>query len=249
LDNITLNLGDCLDYLPSIETASVDAVITDPPYGQTAFDWDKPMDMKKWWPEIRRICKPTAMVIMFGAQPFVTDLINSNRKEFRYELIWCKTRGTGFLDANKRPLRAHENILFFSQRWRGPKNVRVCTYNPQWTWGKPYKASAGKDRAAHYGSVREVSRINCDGHRHPLSWQLVQNSNYHSKHPTKKPEDLMRWLIRSYTNPDDLILDSFMGSGTTGIAAIKENRRFIGCEKEPGYFEIAKDQILQAQEI
>lgn len=243
-----LKLGDCLDWLPSIPTGSVDAVITDPPYGTTNLEWDECIDLKRWWSEIRRICKPPSTVIVFGAQPFTTDLINSNRKEFRYELIWAKTRGVGFLDANKRPLRAHENILLFSQKWRGPKNAKLATYNPQFTPGKPYKRASTAVRSGHYGTYRELARDNPTGQRHPLSWQLIANCNAHSKHPTQKPLDLVRWLVLSYTNPGDLVVDPFMGSGTTGVACVQLGRRFIGMEKGSHFYQVACNEIAAAQE-
>lgn len=247
ITDIDLRLGDCLEHLSSIPSESVDAVITDPPYGTTAFAWDVPVDLSIWWREIHRICKPPSLVVTFSAQPFTTDLINSNRREFRYELIWCKTRGVGFLDANKRPLRAHENILIFSQRWRGPKNSKLTTYNPQYTPGKPYRRnSSGAIRSGHYGTYTEMKRGSEDGRRHPLSWQLVTSHSGPSKHPTQKPLELVRWLVLSYTNPGDLVVDPFMGSGPTGVACKQLGRRFIGMERDPHYYDVAQAEIAAA---
>lgn len=248
-DDLKLYLGDCLEILKDLPSESVDAVITDPPYGTTGLIWDKPVDLASWWEQIRRICKPTSMVVVFGAQPFTTDLINSNRREFRYELVWCKTRGVGFLDANKRPLRAHEDILVFSRRWRGPKNLKICTYNPQYLVGRPYKKSRGKgeSQSGHYGTYRTID-IQNDGRRHPLSWQLFSSAGRGSLHPTQKPLGLVRWLVLSYLNPGDLVLDPFMGSGTTGVACKLTGRRFIGIEMDPNYLEVARKRIDSAFE-
>ncbi|HAL17407.1 MAG TPA: hypothetical protein DCP32_11860 [Anaerolineaceae bacterium] len=144
--------GDCFEMMDQIEPQSVDAIITDPPYGTTALPWDQKLDLDAWWEAAGRVIKPSGVIVMFSAQPFTTDLINSNRKQFRYELIWRKSMASGFLDANRRPMRIHENIVVFSQHYRRSKDGKraATTYNPQFTLGKPYKKNQQKIQTAHY---------------------------------------------------------------------------------------------------
>lgn len=245
--SVQLYCGDCLEVLPTLQAGSVDAVVTDPPYGTTDIAWDKGHDWDTWWAEIERMLAPNSLTICFSAQPFTTDLINSNRRRFLYELIWCKTMGMGFLDANKRPLKAHENILVFGPSWYGQACRKLSTYNPQWNQGKPYVKARGEDKCAQYAKTHAATTEN-DGRRHPLDYITFSNGNNHSEHPTQKPVDLMAWLIRSYSNEGDTILDPFMGSGTTGVACVQTGRNFIGIEIDPMYFAIAQRRIAEAQQ-
>lgn len=247
-----LEKGDCLDVMKTLDAQSIDALIADPPYGTTKLEWDKPIDWLGWWQEVRRICKLNAPIILFSAQPFTTDLINSNRDIFRYEIIWNKTMGVGSYDANKRPLRAHENILVFCAKFRGRKNEKISTYNPQFTKGDSYVRKRRNDgtgrRAEHYNSssnpfMETVSK----GKRYPLSWINFSNGNNGSEHPTQKPLELMTWLVQTYSNPGETVLDCFMGSGMTGVACVKSERHFIGIEKSPDFFPIAERLIHQAE--
>lgn len=240
--------GDGYEVIESLSAGSVDAVITDPPYGTTALAWDKRMDYARFWAGVTRVVKETGIIAVFCAQPMMTDLINSNRKHFRYDLIWHKTTPVGFLDANRRPLRAHENIAIFCQKWRGAGNAKLSTYNPQFWYGKPYaKRAAGKERCAHYGTFKDVQRGSEDGRRHPISvLQYANRAGGRSWHPTAKPVELLRWLVATYTEPGELILDPFMGSGPTGVAAVELGRRFVGVEMEPGYHAIAEQRINEA---
>ncbi len=253
LENCILYLGDCLEVMKLLPDKSVDAVITDPPYGTTELKYDKlKIDWQVLWYELNRVLKQTGVMVIFSAQPFTTDLISSNRKQFRYELIWCKSQGTNWLDANMRPLSAHENILIFSKifRGRGKGNHKVTTYNPQFTNGKPYhKDDAGRIPAAHYGKSNAGHRVN-NGYRYPLTWQQFSNKKVDVVHihPSQKPFDLITWLINTYSNPDDTIFDPFMGSGTTGMACMQTGRNFIGCEIDPDYFKIAEKRIHDAQQ-
>lgn len=240
MDAWTIYSGDCFDRLPSLAPQSIDAVISDPPYGTTNIAWDKTVDWPRMWAELERIAKPTAPLIFFSAQPFTTDLINSCRRWFRYTLIWKKTRSVGWLDANRRPLRAHETIVVFSRVGRGG------TYNPQKTTGhKPYAGKREGTASVLYGKTPHVTR-GSDGDRHPTD-VLTVPSEGRVFHPTQKPLELMRWLIRSYTNPGDLVLDPFAGSGTTGHAAIAEGRRFIGIEREDSYYQYALARLQGTQ--
>lgn len=235
--NLTLLHGSCFDFLPSLPTNSIDALITDPPYATTDLAWDKKVDWPAFWEEANRVCKENAVMVFFSAQPFTTDLINSNRRCFRYELIWTKIKATGFLNANRRPLTAHENILVFSRR---PART---VYNPQKTPGSPYKTRAKKTQCAHYRKTDLLPTVNPTGDRHPKSWMLVQHDSQRGYHPTQKPVDLLRWLVLSFTNQGDTVLDPFMGSGTTGVACQATGRRFIGMEREEEYYNTARQRL------
>ncbi|MBV9469838.1 MAG: site-specific DNA-methyltransferase [Abitibacteriaceae bacterium] len=239
----TLWQGDCFQLMGSLAAKSVDAVISDPPYGTTDLFWDTKIDLPCFWQEIERVCKDTAVVVLFSQQPFTTDLINSNRKWFRYEIIWHKTLAVGWLSANHRPLRAHENILIFAKRFKD------STYHPQKVQGhKPY-VSQHTGAVAHYGRQRDwpsVSR-SIGGERYPRSVLHFANGGYTRSnprvHPTQKPVPLMEWLVRTYTDPHDVTLDPFMGSGSTGEACLHNDRSFIGIELEPGYFHAALQRL------
>lgn len=232
-------LGDAIEVMRRLPDNCIDAVISDPPYGTTALKWDKAIDWDAFWQEARRICsKETSVCALFSAQPFTTNLINSNRQCFRYEVIWEKTIAAGFLDANRRPLRAHENILIFVQKFAG------SVYNPQKTSGKSYSAKCSGASSGHYGDTRRVGTEN-KGDRYPRSvfhYPTVQKQG----HPTVKPLELVKQLVLTYSNPGDIILDPFMGSGTTVIACLQTFRRYIGVEKQPEYIELAKKRISEA---
>ncbi len=243
--------GDCLELLQNIPDKSIDMVLCDPPYGTTACKWDVPLPLKQLWEQYDRITKKNAAILLFSAQPFTTDLICSNRKNFRYEIIWQKTNAQGFLNANKMPLRAHENILVFYKN--------LPTYNPIKTSvnrkdiGHVKKASLV--RSQQYGTEIMHTTWVENGLRYPTdvikfsNWNgsLFGNNVSHVKHPTAKPVDLLEYLIKSYSNPGDTILDNCMGSGSTGVACVNTNRDFIGIELDDEYFSIAKDRIEAAQ--
>ena len=232
--------GDCCDIMRTLPPASVDAVITDPPYGTTDLSWDKPIDLDRFWIEVNRVAKETAVVVAFCAQPFTTRLINSNPKCFRYELVWEKARAVGFLDANKRPLRAHETLLIFVRKCKG------STYNAQKTPGKPY-ISKGCGVAQHYRNKKKIASVNL-GDRHPRS-VLRFTHDKRSLHPTQKPLELMRWIVASYTNAGDMVLDPYMGSGSTGEACQLLGRRFIGMERDEKHFATASARLAQPNQL
>lgn len=234
-----LLLGDAFDLLASLRDGSVDCILSDPPYGTTDLAWDKRIDWPRFWAEARRVLSPTGLAVLFSAQPFTTELINSNRAWFRYELIWEKTCATGWLNANRRPLTAHENICVFAPR------LHSSVYNPQKTPGKPYKGSQGP-RAQHYANTPKVGRDNPSGERHPRS-VLHFDTIAHPQHPTQKPVQLMRWLVRTYSQPGQFIVDPFAGVGSTGVAALLEGRRFSGSEREAGYFQVGIEKLAAAQ--
>ena len=243
--------GDCLEVMKSIPDKSVDMVLCDLPYGTTACKWDVPLPLKQLWEQYDRITKKNAAILLFSAQPFTTDLICSNRKNFRYEIIWQKTQASGFLNANKMPLRAHENILVFYKN--------LPTYNPIKTSVNRKDIGRVKQgnemRSQVYGTDMMRAIWVETGLRYPTD--VIKFSNWngslfgknvsHIKHPTAKPVDLLEYLIKSYSNPGDTILDNCMGSGSTGVACVKTNRDFIGIELDDNYFSIAKDRIEAAQ--
>lgn len=223
--NIFLN-NDALLTLKALPTASIDLLLTDLPYGSTKLKWDKKIEFTLLWKEWLRVVKEDGALIFTATQPFATDLINSNRKLFRYDLIWEKTKPGGFLNANKMPMRSHELILVFYRR--------APTYNAQMTRGEEYDKSrfAGvKHNEGIYKPFTWRTKSN-KGLRYPTS-VLTFGHEWNSQQqiiPTQKPEELFKYLIRTYSNPGDIVYDGFAGSGTTMVAAIKEKRNFICSE-------------------
>lgn len=233
--------GRCEDVLPTLEAASVDLVLGDPCYGRTRLAWDVPADWPTLWPELYRVCTPTALQVLFCQQPFTTDLITSNRARFRYELVWPKTMATGFLDANRRPLRAHESVAVFSDVFEG------TTYNPQKTMAaRSSHRARRKAGAAHYNEFRQSS-YEPSYERYPTT-VLPAFSNGHggkSEHETAKPVALLSWLILTYSNPGDLVLDPWLGSGSTAEACKRLGRRCIGIEMRKQPITVATRRLLQ----
>lgn len=242
-----LILGDCLDEMKKIEDQSIDLLIVDPPYGTTAIEWDKIIPFNSLWKEFERIVKPKANIIVFGSQPFTSMLIASKIEWFRYELIWNKNKCGSPGLAKKRPMKVHENIVVFSKKPGG-------IYNPQMEEGEPYKRTSknpegyvGKSNNHKYGLKPRKSFEN-EGTRYPKSIINISRdfSAQQQVHPTQKPVPLLEWLIKTYSNEGDLVLDNCMGSGTTGIAAINLNRKFIGIELDENYFNITQKRIEEA---
>lgn len=239
---------DCFTALAQMPANSCDLLLCDPPYGTTNLSFDKiKIDWKKWWEEIDRVCKPSAIQICFAAQPFTTDLINSNRRHFRRAEVWVKTNPVGFLSANVRPLRAHEDILFFCRKFGRSKGVMQSTYNPVFTEGTPYVHKSRSRPARHYSAVKDIGPYTNPGRRYPTS-VMTYGRDVPSLHPCAKPEALLRKLVKMYSHPGDVVLDPFMGSGSTGVAAVLENRRFVGMELDAEYFAIAHHRLKEAQE-
>ncbi len=235
---MNLMFGDCLERMKEIPDGSVDMILADPPYGTTACKWDSIIPLEPMWAELKRIIKPNGAILMTASQPFTSALVMSNPKMFRYDLVWEKTMATGALNANKMPLRAHESILVFYSS--------LPTYNPQKKDGKPYrKVLRAKMVGKCYrgmGLADEFEQVNL-GERQPRSVFKISNPNHKGLHPTQKPVALMEYLIKTYTNEGETVLDFVMGSGTTGVAATNLNRKFIGIEKDAGYFEVAKQRL------
>ena len=232
-----LHLGDCLDVMQGIPDGSVDMVCTDPPYGTTACKWDSVIPFEPMWAQLKRIVKPNGAIVLMASQPFTSALVMSNVGMFRYDLKWIKTQATGFYNANRMPLRAHEDILVFYRS--------LPSYNPQKTAGEPYVQKRGSASNVYQGKDLSVT-VNETGMRHPLSWRVFQR-DADKTHPTQKPVALMEYLIKTYTNPGETVLDFTMGSGTTGVAAANTGRRFIGIERDPDYFTIASARVQKAQ--
>lgn len=237
---IDLYMGDCFDYLPGIPDGSVDMVLTDMPYGTTANDWDVKPDLGELFDEFWRVCKLNAAVVCFSQMPFTAELVMACRKWFRYEWIWDKKMSTGFLNCNKMPLKRHENIVVFYKR--------LPVYNPQMRDGEPYfRTSSDKVRESWNMAVFPAHE-NKDGKRYPVDilTDFTNAGNVNKDHPTQKPVPLCEYLIKTYTNPGETVLDPFMGAGTTGVACANTGRNFIGCELLENYYDIACKRIEEA---
>jgi DNA modification methylase len=225
--------GDCLELMSSIDDKSIDLILCDLPYGTTCNKWDTVIPFDKLWAQYNRIIKDNGAIVLFSQMPFGANLIMSNPKMFRYEWIWEKERGTGFLNAKKMPLKVHENILVFYKH--------LPTYNPQMRTGfKPYTTTNRTNCSSNYGDFQEVV-IKSDGDRYPID--IVEVNREMGLHPTQKPVALLEYLIKTYTNEGDLVLDNCMGSGSTGVACVNINRDFIGIELDENYFNVAKKRI------
>lgn len=219
--------GDAFELIKQIPDGSVDMVLTDPPYGTTENYCDKPVDLKALWTELYRVAKPNAAFVITSQMPFTVDLINSNRRHFRYEWIWHKSLPTGFLNANRMPLKAHENICVFYRR--------LPLYNPQKTQGKPIPSVLYGGLSSNYKIKKKVSYSNPTGERYPVDIQTFKSDperfdssrKHKGLNPTAKPRALFEYLIRTYTNPGEVVLDPFAGSGTTARAATNSGRRYI----------------------
>ena len=235
---VDLRHGDCLELMKDIPDRSVDMILCDLPYGTTACKWDSIIPFEELWKGYCRIIKDDGAIILFGSEPFTSILICSQISLFRYDLIWDKQKGCDFLNANRKPLRSHENILVFYKK--------SPTYNKQYWYSTPYKKINGnKKQSSVYHDSHDVDTESTDGKRNPLSiLSFPRDGN--RVHPTQKPVALLEYLIKTYTNEGETVLDNCMGSGSTGVACVNTNRRFIGIELDDKYFEIAKQRINAA---
>ena len=238
IDDITLMAGDCLELMKDLKDGSVDMILCDLPFGVTRAKWDVPLDFEELWKEYNRIIKDNGVICLFAIEPFASKLRLSNLKMYRYDWIWDKVKSTGFLNAKKQPLRCHEVICVFYKK--------QCMYNPQKTKGHPKKSAKRRTVGTdlYNAGNQEVSYESTE--RYPRSIQVFSSDVQKSAlHPSQKPVALLEYLIKTYTKEGDLVLDNCMGSGSTGVACINTNRRFIGFEKDMSYFQIAKDRITQ----
>jgi site-specific DNA-methyltransferase (adenine-specific) len=221
--------------MSDLPDASVDLILCDLPYGTTQNKWDSVIPLDALWAQYWRIAKPNAAVVLTAQCPFDKQLGVSCLERLKYEWIWQKEMGTGHLNAKKQPMKFHENVLVFYRK--------QCTYNPQFETGKPYSQKSGKGSTNYGGQISIVTEN--DGHRYPKSVQVFARDR-DKMHPTQKPVALMEYLVRTYTNEGDTVLDNCMGSGTTGVACKNTGREFIGIERDPAYFEIARSRIEAA---
>ena len=247
MTEIQLYLGDCLDILPTLEAGSVDAVITDPPYGTTACKWDTVIPFEPMWEQLGRVAKKRAAIVLFGSQPFTSALVMSKPEWFKYEWIWEKSKGAGFLNSKNAPLKFHEGIAVFSKGTTANKSPRRMNYYPQGLTGcnrirkQPDTCDSVGSRpsrsASHYAQTKQG---------YPTTVIKIPNDG-DAIHPTQKPVALLEYLVKTYTNEGDTVLDFTMGSGTTGVACVKTGRNFIGIDNDPGSYAIAEKRIAEAQ--
>lgn len=238
--------GDCLELMKSIPDGSIDAIITDPPYGTTACKWDSVIPFDLMWEQLSRIIKPNGAIVLFGSQPFTSSLIMSNPKMFRYEWIWVKNGNSGdFAMAKNKPLNKHESVIIFSKGLFGNGCKNRIKYNPQNLIKiKPKiinKKEGGLSTPHRPNRTEKIKTFTTEYINYPSTTLYFDKDK--GLHPTQKPIALMEYLIKTYTNENETVLDFTMGSGTTGVACKNTNREFVGIEKDDKYFEIAKNRI------
>lgn len=233
-------LGDCLELMKEIESGTVDMILCDLPYGKTRCSWDAVIPFEPLWAEYERVIKENGAIVLFGAEPFSSHLRLSNLKLFKYDIVWDKVKGTGFLNAKKQPMRNHEIISVFYKK--------QCTYNPQKSTGhKLKKSSHGKHLQTDvYGEMKN-DYVYESTERYPRSIQVFSTDTQSSSlHPTQKPVALLEYLIKTYTQENETVLDSTAGSMSTAIACINTNRKGIMIEKDDHYFKVGSDRVAQA---
>lgn len=230
--------GDCLEEMKNIESGSIDLILTDPPYGTSACKWDSIININLMWTQLNRIIKNNGAIVLFGSEPFSSALRMSNIDNYKYDWIWFKSQATGHLNSWKMPMRNTENIhVFYNHQ---------CLYNPQ-LLDKPIKnirpvvkRSGQSNCYGNYG----LNTRKCPNDKSMPATIIKFNNAQNTIHPTQKPVDLMEYLIKTYTNEGETVLDFTMGSGTTAIACFNENREFIGIELDKHYYNIANERVL-----
>ncbi|MFT4140184.1 MAG: site-specific DNA-methyltransferase [Bacillus sp. (in: firmicutes)] len=233
---------DCLEGMKRIPDKSIDMILCDLPYGTTRNKWDSIIPLETLWKQYERIIKDNGAIVLTAQTPFDKVLGTSNLKLLKYEWIWDKALATGHLNAKKMPMKRHENILIFYKK--------LPIYNPQMIKGEPYNKGFGHVYSSNYGKQIDVSHVNETGNRYPTSIILKSNANRRGKfHPTQKPVSLFEYLIKTYTNEGETVLDNCMGSGTTAIACMNINRNFIGFELDEEYWRLANERIEQHKAI
>lgn len=238
--NVAFNLieGEAIHELSKIPDRVVDLVCVDLPYGVTNNKWDCVLPLDKMWEQLNRICKENAAMVFTATQPFCSILVMSNLNNFKYDIIWEKTVSSGQLNVSYQPMRSHESILIFYRK--------KPTYNEQKTEGTPYSIKRSGDYEDNSYNKQSGSEKNNDGFRHARSVIKVSNPRIRNGHPTQKPVELMDYIIKTYSNEKDIVIDFCMGSGTTGESAIKNNRKFIGIEKDSTYYSMSLKRINDA---
>ena len=241
-ENYQLMFGDCLERMKEIPSGSIDLILTDPPYQSTALSWDSIIPFEPMWSELKRIIKPNGACVLFSAQPFTTNLIYSNMKCFKYSMVWKKSKCGSPLTAKYKPLTKHEDINVFSL------HKKTLKYYPQMSEGKPYKRKFTENKVNNMGfGIKGVETDN-KGTRHPTTVldYPQQWRRQDQVHPTQKPVPLLEYLIKTYTQENETVLDFTFGSGSTGVACVNTNRNFIGVELDENYFNIAEKRIQDA---
>ena len=247
---IELIQGDCLYKMKEIPEGSVDMVLADPPYGTTACKWDSIIPLEPMWEQLKRVIKPNGAIVLFGTEPFSSYLRVSNIDMFKYDWVWQKPNGTNFLNFKYQPAKVTENISVFGRMATSYSKKGTMKYNPQMVEGKPYTCKQGRSGESHGRDEKTKNRrgivTKSDGFRYPKNLQGFNSDK--GFHPTQKPVALMEYLIKTYTNEGETVLDFTMGSGTTGVACKNLDRDFIGIELDENYFEIAKNRIVEVSE-
>lgn len=239
----TIITGDCLAEMRNLPGHSINCVITDLPYGTTACKWDSVIPFPDLWDAWRRLLKPGGAVITTASQPFTSAMVMSNPKWFRHEWVWIKNRGSNFANTVREPMKEHESVLVFSAgRWTYNKQMQERTGGGADRVKYPIKGNTTE--SPNYGKLAVGHELNCGAMRVPSSWQKFNCEV--GLHPTQKPLALFRYLVRTYTNPGDVVLDPCCGSGTTCLAAALEGRNYIGIEREVKYADIARQRILDS---
>ena len=238
---IDLYNDDCLEVMKSIKDNSIDAIITDPPYGTTSCKWDNVIPFEAMWEQLNRIIKPNGAIVLFGSEPFSSALRMSNIKNYKYDWVWEKSRPANFLNAKIQPLKYHENIIIFS--------VKRHNYYPiKFKGNKNHATRPRKGSCNIYNMKKNIAAVDINDMKYPKSVINFESTNSTKNfHPTQKPVALMGYLIKTYTNENETVLDFTMGSGTTGVACINLNRNFIGIEKDINYFDLASKRIKEHQ--
>jgi site-specific DNA-methyltransferase (adenine-specific) len=236
-ENLWFMNGDCLERMKEIPDGSVDMVLTDPPYGTTACKWDTVLDLDRMWVELKRVIKSNGAIVMTASQPFTTTLIASNMKMFKYCWVWDKKKGGNIQVLKWQPYKVHEDVVVFSS---GPVKYYPIKTKQKERTGKTYSAGEANG-VPNYGDLRTYND------KHPKSIIEVSNANQRGKvHPTQKPVALMEYLIRTYTNEGETVLDFTSGSFTTGVACVNLDRNFIGIEMDDHYYDIGTERVLKA---
>jgi site-specific DNA-methyltransferase (adenine-specific) len=238
--NYELYQGDCLDILPTLEAGSIDAVIADPPYGTTACKWDSVIPLGPMWAELKRVIKPRGAIVLFASQPFTSVLVTSNLKQFRHEWIWNKSKGANFGSVKYEPLKIHESVLVFADG-----AVRINHQLEESVQVPVGRDSRDKGSANYFASFGNSFRRGVGYPRSIQKFPIPNNWTGGGLHPTQKPVDLLRYLVRTYTNVGDTVLDFCFGSNTTGVACQMEGRNFVGIEKDANYFPLGARRIEQ----
>lgn len=230
--------GDCLQVMETLEAGSIDAIISDPPYGTTYAKWDCDVPLPELWSAWKRVLKPGGAIVLTASQPFTSALVMSNPRWFRCEWIWDKVNAANFANAKRQPMKTHESVLVFGER--------QTTYNPQKVPGaKNHVQGKSTVNASETRLINGRVEDDLSGMKYPKSIQtFAKHSSQCGLHPTQKPVDLMRYLVRTYTNPGETVLDCFAGSGTTGVAAQAEGRNCVLIEREEKYLEITRQRLL-----